>query len=95
MAERASVKRLARPVPIFVTAPGAGDVRVTGDFSRWSKAGIRLSNHGHGEWRAMIPLEPGVYEYRLLIDGVWADHEQATKRVRNPFGSENCILTVS
>ena len=72
----------------------AGDVRVTGVFSGWSRAGVRLSHDGNGVWRTMLSLKPGSYEYRLLINGVWADHEEATDRVENPFGTRNCVLTV-
>jgi len=86
---------MAKPVAFFAKAVGAGDVRVTGDFSAWSKAGIRLSNDGHGVWRTMLSLKPGAYEYRLLINGDWADHPEASARVPNPYGTHNCILTVS
>jgi 1,4-alpha-glucan branching enzyme len=94
MAQPAPMKSTQRPVAFFANAPGAGDVRVTGDFSGWSKAGIRLSNDGHGLWRTMLSLKQGVYQYRLLINGTWADHEEATVRIDNPFGTQNCVLTV-
>lgn len=84
-----------RRVSIVVKAPGATDVRVTGDFTHWRKPGIRLNDDGNGHWRAVLPLDPGEYQYRLVIDGVWQDHEDATERVANPFGSENCVLKVT
>jgi 1,4-alpha-glucan branching enzyme len=82
-------------VPFFAKLPDANDVRITGDFTRWTMAGIPLWNDGHGSWTTMLPLKAGVYEYRMLIDGDWADHDEARVRVSNPFGGENCILTVS
>jgi hypothetical protein len=30
----------------------------------------------------------------MVIDGDWADHDEARARVSNPDGGENCILTV-
>ena len=95
MATPAVPKSTLKPVALFSKAVGAGDVRVTGDFTAWSKAGIRLSNDGHGIWRTMLSLKPGTVQYRLLIDGNWADHEEATDRVPNPFGTQNCVLIVS
>jgi 1,4-alpha-glucan branching enzyme len=92
--ERVAPRAGARPVPFFVDVPVARDVRVTGDFSRWSRSGVRLHNDGHGLWRTLLSLPPGVYEYRLLIDGEWADHPGARRRTRNPFGSQNCVMTV-
>jgi len=91
MRERTRIQQ----VPCCAKAPEAGDVRVTGDFTKWARREIRLTSNGSGDWCALIPLEPGVYEYRLLVDGEWADHAEANLRVRNPFGSQNCILTVS
>ena len=37
---------------------------------------------------------PGMHEYRLIINGDWADHGEAFARVSNPFGGKNCVLTV-
>lgn len=83
-----------RPVPFHTTLPEAADVRVTGDFSRWTRAGVRLHDDGHGLWRTMLLLPRGAHQYRLLVDGVWADHAEATGRIRNVFGTTNCVLTV-
>jgi hypothetical protein len=94
MSRSVTAKPTARPVRFFTKAEGARDVRVTGVFSGWSRAGVRLSHDGNGIWRAMLSLNPGSYEYRLLINGAWADHEEATDRVGNPFGTRNCVLTV-
>lgn len=95
MATPAAPKSALKPVAFFAKAVGAGDVRVTGDFTAWSKDGIRLSNDGHGVWRTMLSLKSGVYQYRLLINGDWADHVEAAARVSNPYGTQNCVLTVS
>lgn len=95
MLQKTAIRTEHRRVSIVVKAPDAKEVRVTGDFTRWSKQGIRLSDDGNGHWRTVLPLDPGEYQYRLLIDGNWQDHEDATDRVANPFGSENCVLKVT
>ncbi|HEX7900551.1 MAG TPA: glycogen-binding domain-containing protein [Planctomycetota bacterium] len=94
MLDRAKAKITTRRVPFQVKAPGAQDVRVTGDFIRWGVEGIPLGHDGTGLWRTMLPLEPGEYQYRLLVDGVWSDHAEATEHVPNPFGSRNGLLKV-
>ena len=53
-----------------------------------------MSHRGDGQWRTVIFLEPGEYQYRLVVDGEWKDHSEATRRVPNSFGTENCVLTV-
>ena len=87
-------KVCARVVPFDVVAPGAMYVEVTGDFTGWVKEGIRLRHQGNGDWRTLLTLEPGEYQYRLRINGEWKDHAEATRRISNPFGTENCVLEV-
>jgi 1,4-alpha-glucan branching enzyme len=72
----------------------AKDVVITGDFTGWTEDGVRLSKGPNGEWLTVLKLAPGEHQYRLRIDGSWEDHPQAAKRVPNPFGTQNCILTV-
>lgn len=83
-----------RSVRFSTSLPAASDVRITGDFTQWTRGGIPLWNEGDGSWRTLLSLLPGIYEYRLIIDGDWADHGEALARVKNPFGGENCVLTV-
>ena len=94
MVQESAPRFLSRRVAIVVQAPAAQEVRVTGDFTHWTMPGIRLSHDGTGQWRTVLPLDPGEYQYRLLVDGTWQDHAEATARVANPFGSENCVLKV-
>ena len=82
------------PIPFCTTVARASDVRITGDFTGWTLGGIPLWDEGDGSWWTLLSLDPGVYEYRMVIDGDWADHDEARDRVRNPFGGENCVLTV-
>lgn len=87
-----SVGRIS--VPFFARLPAASDVRVSGDFTGWTRGGIPLWNEGDGSWRTVLSLTPGIYEYLLVIDGDWADHGEALARVKTPLGGENCVLTV-
>ncbi len=88
-------KSTARRVPIVVKREDAKEVTITGDFTSWKEDGFKLTKTPTGEWRTTIELAPGEYQYRLRVDGVWQDDSQAKKRVANPFGTENCVLTVS
>ncbi len=85
---------LERRVPVVVLAPQARDVRVTGDFCGWSAEGLRLRRGSDDRWGIVLRLLPGEYEYRLIIDGGWADHPAATKRTPNKYGGTNCVLVV-
>jgi hypothetical protein len=70
-------------------------VIVTGDFTKWALDQILLARGEDGRWRGSVTLPPGEYQYRLRVDGHWRDHPDAPRRVPNPFGSDNCVLTVS
>lgn len=87
-------KPMYRSIRITATAMGAKEVILTGDFTGWAKEGVRLTPKGLGLWETTLQLAPGEYEYRLLVDGRWQDHADARKRVPNPFGTQNCVLSV-
>jgi 1,4-alpha-glucan branching enzyme len=89
-----NLRPTARVVQFDVVDPVARHVEITGDFTGWVEHGLRLRQQGNGGWRAVLTLEPGEYQYRLRINGKWGDHPEATRRVANPFGSENCVLEV-
>ena len=95
-----SVKKITartRRVRFRVHIEGAREVVVAGEFTNWSQVGVRLSlaPKKKNEWRGFLHLQPGEYQYRLIVDGEWRDNPDAPRRVPNPFGSENCVLTVS
>ena len=82
-------------IPLRIRAEGAREVVVTGDFTQWAKDKVRLTPATGGEWTTMLELAPGEYQYRLIVDGEWRDHPEATRRVANSFGTQNCVLTVA
>ncbi len=75
-------------------APSASNVLLTGDFTDWERQPIALKKEGNGCWRVRVSLDPGIYYYRFMVDGVWADDPNARSRVNNPFGSANCVREV-
>jgi 1,4-alpha-glucan branching enzyme len=79
-------------------------VYLAGTFNDWSPEATSMSRKPGGRWKVTIPLEPGRYEYKFLIDGQWfcgaeQDDEaallQGRERVPNPFGSLNYVLEVA
>lgn len=84
-----------RQVPVVVKAAEGKTVALTGDFNGWAKEGIPMKPIGDGRYKAQLRLAPGTYQFRLLIDGNWADDQDSARRVSNPFGTENSVLQVS
>ena len=50
---------------------------------------------GDGRWAKELVLPPGVYEYRLVVDGQWMPDPGATDSAPNPFGGMNSVLKVN
>jgi hypothetical protein len=46
-------------------------------------------------WVKELVLPPGVYEYRLVVDGKWLPDPQASETAPNPFGGLNSVLKVN
>lgn len=81
-------------VEFVARIPEAREVRITGDFSLWSKEGQILSRRADGNWAVLLPLHPGEYQYRLIVDGEWRDDPAAEKTAPNPYGGTNAVLIV-
>jgi len=75
-------------------APAAANVLLAGDFTDWEKNPVTLKKQKDGSWKATIPLDPGVHEYRFLVDGQWRDDEACPARKPNAFGAVNCVREV-
>lgn len=75
-------------------APTAENVLLAGDFTDWEQHPVSLKKQKDGSWKATIPLEPGVHEYRFLVDGQWRDDDQCPARKPNAFGALNCVREV-
>mgnify|MGYP003981526267 CR=1 FL=1 len=73
-------------------APGADDVQVLGSFNKWSSRPLKQQKDG--VWKTWTNLEPGIYEYRYVVDGSWINKPEA-EVVENPFGSTNCVERVA
>jgi hypothetical protein len=81
-------------VTLVAPIPEGKQVVATGDFTGWSPEGVPLKRRRDGAWSKTLYLAPGRYEYRLLVDGQWANNP-AAERSANPYGSDNDVLIVA
>jgi len=75
-------------------APAAKTVKLAGDFTEWEKSALDMVQSYDGTWFTIVPLLPGTYTYRFIVDGQWLDDPQSAKHVPNPFGSEDAVVSV-
>jgi len=81
---------------LFVTeAPNASRVSVAGDFNNWSPESTPMIPNADGScFRAMLPLAPGRYRYRYVIDGQWTRDPHNHNCEANPFGDVDSVVEV-
>ena len=84
----------ARPIHIEFNHPTASKVAIAGTFNDWRPGATEMVPVGEGRWLKEMVLPPGVYEYRLVVDGEWMPDPRAYATAPNPFGEVNSVLTV-
>jgi 1,4-alpha-glucan branching enzyme len=82
-------------VGFHLNAPAAKSVKLAADFTDWEKAPVKLTRRADGVWLTALPLAPGDYAYRFIVDGQWCDDPSCMRRVANPFGTTNAVVSVS
>ena len=84
-----------RKVRFNLAAPAGSVVSVAGDFNNWDiKANPLKEAAAGGSFSATVPLLPGRYQYKFIVNGDWRVDPACTETVRNPFGSRNSVIVI-
>jgi hypothetical protein len=88
--------KIIREIKIYLYAPAAQRVAVTGDFNGWDAKGVELKPAGRpGMWETDLQLSPGAYAYNFIVDGdVLVPDPEAPNQMPDGFGGTNSILLV-
>ncbi|MDZ7806998.1 MAG: glycogen-binding domain-containing protein [Gracilimonas sp.] len=77
---------------------GKGNLYVVGDFNDWEKPGIPLRRTSKNKYAATLKLEPGLYEYRILVirgdEEKWLKFSNDISTVNDNFGGVNALKIV-
>jgi len=75
-------------------APGASRVNLAGEMNAWSTTATPMQREGD-VWSVVVPLSPGVYRYKFVIDGSnWKEDPENPTKVDDNFGGFNSLLVV-
>jgi len=89
----------AQQVEVTFTISGinANQIAVAGDFNSWNTNANQLKDpDGDGIWTGKMQLEPGRYEYMLVVDdGKWVTDPNAKVYADDGFGSKNAVLFIN
>ena len=89
------VKQVGSQVIFSAKFASAQKVVVAGDFNNWSPISTPLNPQGRpGDFRATLPLKPGRYRYRLVVDGQWITDPNNQYVETNQFGELNNVFEV-
>ncbi len=83
-----------REIEFCVKAPAAQSVRLAADFTNWEAFSIQMTKYAGGVWHAAVPLDPGHYAYRFIVDGEWRNDPSCAQSMANPFGTTNSVIHV-
>jgi 1,4-alpha-glucan branching enzyme len=75
-----------------IDAPVAHHVSVAGSFNDWTPQALKRNTKG--VWGISVPLSPGTYEYKFVVDGDWLEDPLSADRAPSPFGGFNSVCTV-
>jgi len=75
-------------------APGAKSVQLAGDFNEWQPDGEEMELVGR-VWHRFVPLKPGHYQYRFVVDGRWQNDPANPQIEPSPFGEDNSVVELN
>ncbi|MCK5148316.1 hypothetical protein KAR48_16280 [bacterium] len=79
----------------FSPPENAQSVTVFGSFNSWNRHATAMTDDdGDGSYTVSLPMEAGRYEYRFYVDGKEYVDPENSKKIPNPFGEYNSLLTI-
>lgn len=85
-------------VQLKVNYTGNGTLYIMGDFNDWEQPGIPLVRQKRNRYGVRLSLEPGVYEYKVLViensEEKWVELSDDTYTVPDGFGDENGLIFI-
>jgi len=70
-------------------------VQIAGDFNNWVNEAMDCTNQQEGLWEKFVPLAPGRYRYKFIVDGEWTVDPQNGISEPNPYGGIDSVITIS
>ena len=89
------VKQEGEEVVFAARFENARKVLIAGDFNSWLPMSTPMQTAGiPGRWRTTLPLPPGRYRYRFVVDGKWMTDPNNQYVEANQYGELNNVVEV-
>lgn len=69
----------------------ASIVVLTGSFNEWNQSQLLFGREG-GDWVCRIDLDPGVYQYKFIVDGNWLLDPANPETAEDEAGNVNNVV---
>ena len=69
-------------------------LQVAGDFNNWVPDQDVETRNVNGHWQKVFTAEPGVYEYRIIVDGKWQQDPTNPAEIPSELGGVNSLLQI-
>ena len=78
----------------FTVTPNDGtkSAALAGEFSDWKP--VEMKKQKNGSYSVILPLPPGNYQYKFILDGQWSADPDNDLWAPNPYGSLNSVAQV-
>ncbi|MBX3394821.1 MAG: AAA family ATPase [Phycisphaerae bacterium] len=94
------IERIYGPQPVddgvvfLARANGAQRMQIAGDFNDWNPGRTPMMRVDDETFQVKLPLQPGRYSYRFVVDGHWRNDPANHRTEMNPFGELNNVVEV-
>jgi hypothetical protein len=88
------IKQMGNEVIFSAHFDHASQVLIAGDFNGWNPVSPLQMTHKPGDWSVKLPLAPGRYRYRFIVDGKWVTDPHNNYVETNQFGELNNVVEV-
>lgn len=75
-------------------ATAAKTVQLAGDFNGWQPQDMMPTEGCAGEWKLPLQLRPGLYQYKLMVDGHWQLDPVQPDTMLSSVGTVNSVIQV-
>jgi chromosome partitioning protein len=71
------------------------DIQIAGDFNDWVPDKNVETRVVDDTLIKVFQVDPGAYQYRVIIDGIWQHDPNNSETIKNDLGGDNSLLKVS
>lgn len=93
--QAATPKAARRDVTFTIHAEKGKAVYLAGEFNQWDPTAKKMAYKARsGLYSVTLKLEPGTYQYKYVLDGIWCADPENVNCVPNDQGTFNSVITV-